>query len=113
MNDNTGCKTFQYLFKNFDTFRLIIEYLRKNDICVNMNMVDNMRWTPLHYACLYGNIHIVEMLISYHETTNSTLINLNARDFNQQTPIQIANYYGNKNIVDFLKVVIKLSKGNW
>ena len=80
----------KYLMLHFDTFKTIIEYLIQNGICVNMNMFDEKGSTPLHYACYWGKIEVVKLLIAYHEAANETKIWLKSRDNDYMSPINIA-----------------------
>jgi ankyrin repeat protein len=63
-------------------------YTNDNDV----NGQDNGGYTPLHYACNYGNVDIVESLLSVFANINST-------DDNKQTPVELAKYHGNKEVV--------------
>lgn len=72
-----------------------IEYLIK-DLKINVNTMNMYSfWTPLHWACLYGDKQVVEMLIQ-KEVNAFTPTNLGL------FPIDIAGYFGHGEIVESL-----------
>lgn len=62
---------------------------------VNRRDEDEYGWTPLFWACQYGNIEILELLISNGASTD-------LEGENKWTPLQVASYKGFLSIVDVL-----------
>ena len=61
----------------------------------NVNAVDNLRNTPLHYAAFYGKADIAKLLID-----NNAIVN--AQDVNGNTPLHYAAFHGKSDIVKLL-----------
>jgi ankyrin repeat protein len=53
---------------------------------------DNNGCTPLHHACQFGNVDLVECLLSVFANTNIT-------DDDKRTPVEHAKYSGNNELV--------------
>ena len=71
----------------------MIKYLIEHG--ADISKEDNFGWTPLHFACLYGNINLVKYLID------------NGADINKmsilgETPLFYAFLSENENLVKYL-----------
>lgn len=53
-----------------------------------MNLLDYKGGTALHWACFYGNEHVVNFLVSLN-------VEINAQDFEGLTPLHLAVLSGN------------------
>jgi hypothetical protein len=63
-------------------------YNNENDV----NVQASNGGTPLHFACGYKNVDVVECLLSVFANTNIT-------DDEKETPLEAAEYYGNNELV--------------
>lgn len=61
----------------------------------NVNCQDNFRWTPLHHACLSGQLDAVKMLVEHQA-------DINAQAMNGGTPLMRAIQTSSPDIVSFL-----------
>lgn len=52
--------------------------------------------TPLHYACEYGHLNIVKLLIEKHS------YNINAQDYHGSTPLHLAIEFGHFEVANYL-----------
>lgn len=68
---------------------------------VDLQKTDNFGSTPLHLACLSGNLYCVRMLC---EKSN---VDLEPKDKNGKTPLQLAQSHRHADIVKLLKNMIK------
>ena len=62
---------------------------------INVNMMNNLGWNPIHVAALYGNEHIIKWLVDHGEDVNS-LTNAG------RTPLMIVSERGHSKIVKLL-----------
>jgi ankyrin repeat protein len=60
----------------------------------DVNVQDSDGKTPLHIACLFGNVDIVECLLSVFADTNIT-------DDEKRTPVKLAKHWGNNELVPY------------
>lgn len=62
---------------------------------ININYLRPPGTTPLHQACIEGNLDIVELLVRRGA-------NIHLRDHRDLSPLQLANLYGHFEIAEFL-----------
>lgn len=60
-----------------------------------VNTCDNFKWTPLHHACLAGQLDIVQRLVEAGA-------DMNAQALNGGTPLMRAIQTGSPNVVQYL-----------
>lgn len=107
---------------NFLMFQYIIQYILKETPNCQMSitsnykteiknfsidqilkMKDNLNKNFLHFACIYGNIEIVDFLCKYKSSNdNDFLINVNEKDNSNWTPLHYACKYNYFQIVEIL-----------
>ena len=61
----------------------------------NLNIKDNIMYTPLHYAARHGYADIVEYLLK-------SGANVDEREFDNKTALHLASCFGNRNCVEVL-----------
>ena len=71
----------------------IVQYLVGKG--ADIDAKDGNEWTPLHYACQYGQLLIVRCLIDKGA-------DIEAKDKDQQTPLHIASQFGETDVVKYL-----------
>ena len=64
--------------------------------------------TTLHFACLRGNLQVVQYLVEKGA-------NIEAKDWDKNTPLHLASYRGNTDVVKYLvsKGANKYAKNIW
>ena len=113
---------FQALAKQNDV--KIVHFIKKYYLDIEAS---NMGWTPLHYACKYGQVELVNLLnskIDFHKSDNSKRtslhhachsgnaeivkvliqknLNVNAQDEDGKTPLHFACEIGSTEVVKML-----------
>ena len=76
-------------YYNYESFLYFI------DQGADINVTDNIRWSPLHYASQKGHKDIVDFLVSHGADVNVT-------DKYGETPLHIACKEGHKDIIELL-----------
>ena len=87
MSSDSYCLINQYAF--------VIKFFVLLFHRANVNATDNFRWTPLHHACLSGQLDIVEMLVEQGA-------DINAQALNGGTPLMRAIQTSTPQIVKYL-----------
>jgi hypothetical protein len=59
------------------------------------NSVEENKWSPLHYACVSGEVKLVQLLLEKR-------VNVNKVTIDEWTPLQLASYFGRNEIVSAL-----------
>ena len=85
--------------RSIDT--LVIMIKNPQDFGIDFNAADQTGNTILHYACKYGNLKVVELLLKHSELNN---INLNRPNKKLQTPLCMA-YLAYQ--LDTMKVILE------
>lgn len=87
----TACK--------FGNLKLLVEVAETIDRDNNdedyFNCCEENNWSPLHYACLAGDVEIVKFLIKRR-------VNCNKVTIDEWTPLQLASYFGRVEVVNIL-----------
>mmetsp|Transcript_16589 Transcript_16589/g.14432 ORF Transcript_16589/g.14432 Transcript_16589/m.14432 type:complete len:97 (+) Transcript_16589:460-750(+) len=68
---------------------------KRGDLRADVNTKGDNDWTPLHFACLNGNIDLINLLL-YNEA------NIDAETTLKFTPLIIASQKGHEEIVQLL-----------
>ena len=98
MNEATHRKHQHPLFwamKQENTCYIIENLAKQGRLCLNTKEKNSKR-TPLHIACLQGNIDVIRILLQFGA-------NPNCRDKHGKTPVHYVAYYGYEDCLNELK----------